>query len=70
MTEHDYTELAYKNGFEAALNEEKLRALICNGFQKTPYRCDEATRAYCGSIGDCACCGLIARTIREGMGLK
>ena len=59
------SELAYKRGVEDALNENALRQAICAGLQKTPYVCSDETRLLCVGPGDCACCGIIARTIRE-----
>ena len=65
------TEQAYNNGFAAALDEMSLCVAICHGMQHTPaLACSEATRAYCGSVGDCRACRLIAQTIRKERGVE
>lgn len=70
MTEYDYTELAYKNGFNAALETEPLRQSICKGLQHTTLACDKACKRMCNSTGECALCGTLAEAIRQEWGIK
>ena len=70
MNQYDAYEQSYKNGFKAALEEESLRQAICDSLQTTNFACDEVCKRMCGSDGECAFCGSLARGIREKKGLK
>lgn len=69
MNIYDASEVAYKNGFAAALEEKSLRQAICDSLQKTNFACDEVCKRMCGSDGECAFCGSLVRGIREKKGL-
>lgn len=47
---------------------ERLMKAICNGTQKTNYKCDSVCKAMCGSDGVCAYCATIADAIEEEFG--
>jgi hypothetical protein len=64
------TEVAYKNGFKDALNETALRKAICESLQNTNFPCDKVCKQMCGSIGECAFCGTMARGIRAARGVE
>ena len=70
MNQYDACEVAYKNGFSAALEETSLRQIICDSLQKTNFACDAVCKRMCGSDGSCAFCCTLTRSIREARGIK
>ena len=65
MDNYTAGELAFRNGFAAALDPKKMRKRVCVGLQRTAFWCSRVTQEYCGSTGDCAACRAIAETIIE-----
>lgn len=65
MDNYTAGELAFRNGFAAALDLEKMRKRVCIGLQRTVFWCSRVTQEYCGSSGNCAACRAIAETIIE-----
>lgn len=49
--------------------QELLKA-ICDGTQKTAYRCNDACKALCGSDGNCAYCSTIADSVEEMLNIE
>jgi hypothetical protein len=44
---------------------KELLIAICNGTQKTNYRCSDACKALCDVEGGCAYCSIIADAVEE-----
>jgi hypothetical protein len=49
-------------------NRARLLQAICNGTQKTNYKCDAVCKAMCGNDGTCVYCAAIADAVEEEFG--
>lgn len=45
------------------MDRKKLLQAICDGTQKTNYKCSDVCKALCSVSGDCAYCSIIADAI-------
>lgn len=53
---------------EIKSDRERLLQAICNGTQKTNYKCNSVCKSMCGSGGVCPYCAIIADAVEEEFG--